>query len=317
MDLYSSSGLTSYDGVNYGWKGDYLGFTIGNIHSSSLGIVRISDSDRYNEELTPNYTDITATVPGLDETYYFGSTYTQRTFTIKFAFDHLTDIQIRKLRQIFSKKEPQDLIFDETPYKVYTVKSNGQPNLSYICFEEDFQRIYKGDGSVTFIAYCPFARSRFKYLEDYNIKNIPEWGGVQDNKMEWLESSGIKSRDYKINGLTIDKINEPEENESYAIQLYNPGDLPSYCKIGIYIGDNVAGKNAAGTLSFKKGNREELLLSYSFKDFDIAPEAFLIDNKRRLILGVEYVRNEQDEQVDFTNPSSYNRRRFFFNPPSR
>ena len=175
MDLYNSTMDIDSNGVNYNWKGDYLGFTFGGIHSSSLGIVRVSDSDRYNEDLKPNDNDITATVSGLDATYYFGTTYTQKNFTIKFAFDHLNDSQIRKLRRIFSDKKPQDLIFDENPYKVYTVKVKDIPNLSYLCFDsndDESERIYKGEGTVNFIAYSPFAKSRFKYLEDYTIEQI-------------------------------------------------------------------------------------------------------------------------------------------------
>jgi hypothetical protein len=34
-------------------KGDFIGFTLGNIHSSELGLVRVSDGSRYNEDLLP------------------------------------------------------------------------------------------------------------------------------------------------------------------------------------------------------------------------------------------------------------------------
>ena len=271
MSLYDTSTIISSNGINYDWKGDYLGFFYGGIHSSELGIVRISDSDKYNDELIPTFSDKTATVPGLDETYYFGSNYTQKTVTIKFAFDHLTDLQIRKLRKLFSNKKPQELIFDETPYKVYMVKTNGQPNLNYLCFEENYERIYKGDGSVTFIAYSPFAKSRFKYMEDYNINNIPEWTGVYSNKIDWLESSGIKSKNTKykvycpieIDGVIyrtafdnyIDANNLEEYNpnniignnyikERQVIPIINTGDIETYPEIELcyrssyYIGDN-------------------------------------------------------------------------------
>lgn len=182
------------------WKGDFLGFTFGGVHSSSLGIVRTSDGSRYNENLLPEFEDKTVKVPGRDETYYFGSEYKQRTFEVKIAFDNMTDKQFRQLRQLMSGQELKDLIFDEAPYKVYKVKANGAPNLSYIAFDEEYRRIYKGEGTLNFIAYFPFARSRFKYKEDYTPKNIPEWGGIQDNKMSWLEASGIpsKSKTYNI-----------------------------------------------------------------------------------------------------------------------
>ena len=182
------------------WKGDFLGFTFGGVHSSSLGIVRTSDGSRYNENLLPEFEDKIVKVSGRDETYYFGSEYKQRTFEIKIAFEDMTEKQLRQLRQLMSGQELKDLIFDEAPYKVYKVKANGTPNLSYLVFDEEYRRIYKGEGTLQFIAYFPFARSRFKYREDYTANNIPEWGGIEDNKMAWLDASGIPSnnREYSI-----------------------------------------------------------------------------------------------------------------------
>jgi phage-related protein len=74
-------------------------------------------------------------VPGGDGTYYWDSYYTQKPFTIDFAFDDLRDEDIRKLRQMFSKKKLQPLVFDELPYKKYMVKSTAPPQLKYICFD--------------------------------------------------------------------------------------------------------------------------------------------------------------------------------------
>lgn len=251
------SPLYQVNGGNMSLKGDFLGFTIGNIHSSALGIVRVSDSDRYNEDLTPTFTDKTAVVSGLDETYYFGADYTQKTFTIKFAFDHLLDSQLRQLKQIFSKKEPQDLIFDEVPYKIYSVKCSGIPRLNYLCFDEDYtidnitktRRVYKGDGTVNFVAYFPFARSRFKYLDDYTAANIPEWKannddnvGILSNKEEWKDSSGIINSNSQIEYSSQD-IEEIDAlyiiDNSSSISLYNQSDFSVSAKILIQFNDNL------------------------------------------------------------------------------
>jgi hypothetical protein len=35
------------------FKGDYMGFTYNHVHSSELGIVRVSDGSRFNENLLP------------------------------------------------------------------------------------------------------------------------------------------------------------------------------------------------------------------------------------------------------------------------
>ena len=236
------------------WKGDFLGFTFGGVHSSSLGIVRTSDGSRYNENFLPEFEDKIVKVPGRDETYYFGSEYKQRTFEIKIAFDNMTDKQFRQLRQLMSGQELKDLIFDEAPYKVYKVKANGTPNLSYLSFDEEYRRIYKGEGTLQFIAYFPFARSRYKYIEDYTPKNIPEWGGIQDNKMAWLEASEIPSKNKKYNitlpdividgvdqgeghtsafSRAIDEIKQDTWRSKYAVLLTNTGDIDTFLKFTI------------------------------------------------------------------------------------
>lgn len=254
-------------------KGDYIGFTIGNYHSSDLGIIRTSDGSRFNENLLPNFSDKTIKIPGRDETLYFRTEYDKKEFPISFAFDSLTESKFRLLKQVFGKKELQNLIFDEAPYKVYKVKVAAPPNIKYICFEENDERIYKGEGSVTFVAYYPFAKSRFKYKEDYNYTNIPEWKYAIDNMDEWLTASGIKGRNgfsnqnsdipygyfkctkfiyieqdsnlenyYEGNNgnITASDIEAEIENKNirsfggeYETRLYNPGDLNTPFKLKV------------------------------------------------------------------------------------
>ncbi|MBO7078862.1 MAG: hypothetical protein J6W64_03525 [Bacilli bacterium] len=52
------------------YSGDFLGFTIGEIHSSQLNITRVSSNNRYEDNLLPNLKDITIEIPGGDGTYY-------------------------------------------------------------------------------------------------------------------------------------------------------------------------------------------------------------------------------------------------------
>lgn len=138
------------------YGGDFLGFQLGDIHSSRLNITRVSDGQRYNDNLTPNFTDSTAVVPGGDGTYYWNTFYTQKPFTINFAFDDLGDEDIRQLRQIFSFKGVKKLIFDETPYKYYMVKCSAPPTLKYIAFDCGNITIYKGEGNVNLVAFYPY-----------------------------------------------------------------------------------------------------------------------------------------------------------------
>jgi hypothetical protein len=104
------------------------------------------------------------------------------------------------LKQLFGDKGIHRLAFDEAPYKEYMVKCTGTPQLKYIPFDDETEdtemeikyegenmpiidrenwnnplyvgattkwtnRIYKGEGTLTFTAYCPYARSRATTLE--------------------------------------------------------------------------------------------------------------------------------------------------------
>ena len=57
-------------------RADYIGFYFNGYHSSELGIVRVSDGSRFNENLLPTIQDKTVQIPGGDGMYHFGSYYT-------------------------------------------------------------------------------------------------------------------------------------------------------------------------------------------------------------------------------------------------
>ena len=150
------------------FMGDFLGFQLGNEHSYGLNITRVTTSDRYTDILLPSFTDQTADVPGGDGTYYWDTHYTSKIITIDFAFDDLRDEDLRKLRQMFAKRTVQPLILDEFPYKKYMVKCSASPTIKYIPFDQMEFRIYKGEGSISFIAYYPFAFSVVSPSIEYN-----------------------------------------------------------------------------------------------------------------------------------------------------
>lgn len=182
--------------------GDFIGFSFDGIHSSDLGILRVSDGSRYNEYLLPTSQDVTVQVPGGDGTYYFGSYYTNRPFSISIAFDSLTEEQIRKLRQTFTLKRIGRLIFDETPYKYYMAKVVSQPQLKYICFGRPGEpRVYKGEGTIQFTAYYPYAKSVHLSLKNSEGNFYKEFQDV--NRAEWAEESGLPESSPSLGGATI------------------------------------------------------------------------------------------------------------------
>ncbi len=196
-------------------KGDFIGFTFNNIRSSDMGIIRTSDGSRFNENLLPTFTDKTVQVPGGDGTYYFNSNYTQRQIPVSIATDELTELQFRKLKQWLGDKEIHPLVFDETPYKTYMVKVSGTPILKFICFDNTTangtERVYKGEGTIQFVAYFPFARCVKKYLSEY----------TNENKDEWADASGLRNR------TTTDETGNQiiYDGTGKTINLYNAGDL--------------------------------------------------------------------------------------------
>lgn len=195
--------------------GDFIGFTLGGIHSSQYNLYRVSDGSRYNENLLPTLQDKTVQVPGGDGTYYFGSYYTTRTFDLKLAYNQLNESQFRDLRQWLGKKELRELVFDEEPYKSYYVKCSSIPQLQYICFDENGGRVYKGEGSVQFTAYYPFAICKYKSLQDYIELNQVTLESVSD----WANASGLPTQKYSY-------IWDRAISNDKRSHLKNCGDLP-------------------------------------------------------------------------------------------
>lgn len=232
-------------------SGDFIGFTFNGVHSSDMGIIRTSDGSRFNENLLPASTDKTVQIPGGDGTYYFGSNYTQRQIPISIATDELTETQFRQLKQWLGDKQIHPLVFDEAPYKTYMVKTSSIPTLKFICFDNITKnngeivvnRVYKGEGSLQFIAYFPFARCIKKYLSEY----------TDSNKEEWASASGLLTAQGDYDGTGAE------------INLYNPGDIETdffayYARTSlkrltkIYINSNI--------LNFDFSNNDNVIDTY-------------------------------------------------------
>ncbi len=222
--------------------GDFTGFSFNGVHIDNVHIVRVSDGSRYNDTILPTFTDKTVVVPGGNGTYFFGSYYTQKPFTLQVAFDELTEENLRTLRQTFNGQVVGNLVFDEQPYKKYIVKVQSAPQLKYLCFDVDevsnlvlpsnannremwtltgTGRVYKGEGTIQLVAYEPFARSVAKYLSDYTTANYP-------NKDEWKDSTGMLADQGQYDTCSI-----TNSSKTARFKLYNPGDAPTHFKCTI------------------------------------------------------------------------------------
>lgn len=151
-------------------KGDYIGFTFGGVHSSELGLMRVSDGSRYSQDLLPPLQDKVAQVNGRDGVVYFGSQYNTRPIKVPVAFDNMTEESFNQLKKLLQDKKPKYLWFDETPYKQWLVKAANAQNFKWICFDESHngkeKRIYKGEGTLEFSCFSPYAESRVTFLDE-------------------------------------------------------------------------------------------------------------------------------------------------------
>lgn len=247
---------------------DFIGFTFGKDHSSKFGIVRTSEGSRYNENLLPSIQDKTIQIPGGDGFYFFGSYYTQRQFNISFAFNTMTETNFRELKSWLAAKEPQDLIFDELPYKIYKAKVTGSATIKHICFMENGERVYKGEGSIQFTCYNPFAHtpSSKKYLNQYSDSEYL-------NKEQWADASGLLKEQGKYDTLY-----------SRNIPLYNCGDFETDFKLTINFPND--GIIEAGGISLFENTSKQLFTNTIQRE---KPEDYAIrfNSKNNLIEGVD------------------------------
>ena len=294
-------------------KGDFIGFWIDDIHSSELGIIRTSDGSRFNENLLPTIQDKTVQVPGGDGFYYFGSYYTQRQFNIPIAFDNMEESQFRRLKQIIGNKKMVKLVFDEAPYKYYSVKSTGSPTLKYICFDVEVdissgsvgdeetqpgdstptqasaaenqditngavyyqspssvatKRVYKGEGTLNFVAYDPFGYARATGLDTLILPD----GSEITNINEWLFEMNDLTDDYQYPLPNTSQTGAWNNKDGYGelSGFYNSGDLPAdyqiFCVLNTpaeaitimngQLVDDVANSDASLVLQLKVSSNE-------------------------------------------------------------
>lgn len=298
---------------------DFIGFTFNGVSSDDLGIMRVSDGDRYDEKLHPEVNDRTSEVPGRDGTYYFGTDYGAKPISVSFAYDNLTEAQFREVRRVFSPKKQGRLIFDESPYKAYLAKVENSIEMNYICFDEpDYvwitdsnkksvtgqpyeykeytgttRRTYKGEGTIEFICYYPFAKSIHKLLDEYSDENIDEWKGAS--------------------GLLTQEEYETEEYDLYVdgtVKLYNAGDIGTGLKIYCPF-ENQTYSNL--TINYKIDNIVEL--SLNLKDVEAKHPndiGFLINTETQLIQGVSSYTDEKNYTLSNTLYNNFIKAGSFF-----
>lgn len=213
---------------------DFIGFTFNGRHSSEFGIYSVSNGSRYQDTLIPDPIDYTEQVPGGVGQYYFGSDIDKKEFSLNIAYDKLTEKKLRELRLWLAPDAIGELIFDERPYKAYTAKISGSPNISFICFDEfdrvkkEKSRAYKGEGEIKFICYYPLGitsgeKKELKWykkqVDDRIYRSIDENFPVISYKLKDKEIAVLE----KIKGKTIETgAGDKGPNNPYMIEGIAP-----------------------------------------------------------------------------------------------
>lgn len=290
------------------FQGPFLGFTYNGRHSSELGIVRINTGNRAEMPLSPSFKDSTAEVPGGKGLYYFNTQIQQRQFTINFAYDDLTEEDVRELREWLNPLEQGELIFDEEPYKVYTVKPNTQPKLSYLVFNKEITtetfklyepstvrssgRLYKGEGAIGLTAYYPYAKAPSKKLSYYD-PNTKEGGfGSQD---EWKIAAGFD-----------------KEVQLDSLECYNRGDIETPVTLNFKVADGI---NTNGAVNGNVG-----IELYSGTTSQIGTRiGYVYMDTSKMSINVIYTINSKLELITDENGAARNdiivASKFFYLPP--
>ena len=236
---------------------DLTGFKFGDYHSSQFGLIRVSNGSRYNEYLLPTLKNTTTDVPGMEGTLYFGTQKTTRSFQVDMAFDSLTEEDIRDIREWLTGAH--SLIFDERPYIQYMCMLNSAPQLKYLTFEENGERIYKGELSVNFVSYLPYGYSidGKKFIDDF----------LDENFEEWSNASHLAYKNF-YEGETLRTYDKFEGNNVY---VYNGGDVEADYVLTCYFSEGASAKVSMNdvfyefSLRAKSANSTHLELSVNSK----------------------------------------------------
>lgn len=211
---------------------DFTGFRFGNAHSKDLHLIVVSSSDRYEKNLLPENKDYSTEVPGGNGSYYFGSTFGNREFKVKVAFDNVDEKTWRRISNLFATDKLQDLVFDELPYKTYRAKLKSKPEFKYLCFtdRDTKERVYKGEGTLNFICYQPFAYGFNKYViraaDEYQLQ-VPTLSNYDDrfeNPYEKQEQK-IYNTDTKDHYNVNKNMNIPWKGGYPTIEQVRAGEL--------------------------------------------------------------------------------------------
>lgn len=291
--------------------------------SKDWNLYRVSSNDRYTETLTPTFEDKVVHVPGQKGSYYFGTKYKDKAFSINVAFDNLSIDQFKDMTATFEnlvmQEEPMplQLIFDDTPYKMNLVYLQNPPSLSYVPFDENGETILKGEGTINFICFEPFARStEYRYTRaGENIWKLLNYQQFMNSQSSGLYIPFTHRLQQWNDGITASNliVNFGDYSISPIIKIYNSiisfKNDESSKEIAILCSNKYFGVNSKGKIK-----SEANIVNYFKIDFPRGAEYIIIDcnNSRayddsfnNLEIKYDYDNYAQQASCNIVIPSGY------------
>lgn len=266
------------------WSWDYVGMTVypldeggqrtgAEYYLPEMGLYKVSNSNRQNDILVPTLKHTTVEVPGGDGTYWFGSQYTQKPITVKFAYDNLTEQNLYTLRWLFDGKKHLHVIFDEYPYKYYDMIVSAAPQFDYVPFTEDQliggtvtpRRIFKGEGSVQLVSYLPYA---------IGVEGIKSWSDFTE---EYPTPPNLEELKGTVNYYTGDQ--DMDIYSDGQILVWNAGDLPTDYRLRV----DSSTLNALASISFRVDEQELPIAVFEKTTTGTINETLTFDSRLHLI----------------------------------
>ena len=181
----------------------------------------------------------------------------------------------------------------------------------------NMQRVYKGEGTVDFVCYFPFAKSCYKTLplvtsaqtDPYSYTYDPYVASIE----KWKEASGILSETVYNNAHIDSQIPHPTGTAGVThSHVYNPGDVETgfrlYCPFGTYNSELsiVYFINTADSSGTENWQEQARLTFKPITKLDNAEDGFLIDTNTGLVTGVTNYVSSIDNPSYTTDGILYN-----------
>jgi len=164
------------------------------------------------------------------------------------------------------------------------------------------QRIYKGEGTISLICYQPFAHQLFKILDLYGEAGESSGNLITTytNVDEWAESSGLLTKE-EWDTYHIDQVVDASAPYTYAIPVYNPGDLNvGFCLYIPFDNGQILPSEENSDIIINGEEKILVLKAITRKKNDTAT-GILINTTNHLIEGVEFT--EVANEKDYRTPS--------------